>query len=135
LGIVFQQLNLIPCLTVRDNLAFQARIAGRFDPAWQDELILRLGLTGVTGRYPEQLSGGQQQRVAIGRAIAARPRLLLADEPTGNLDEATGDEVLKLALDLVAATGCAFLMATHSLRLAKKLDRQVTLTSGVLAKP
>ena len=65
--------------------------------------------------------------------MAARPRLLLADEPTGNLDEATGDEVLKLALDLVAATGCAFLMATHSLRLATKLDRQVTLTSGVLA--
>jgi putative ABC transport system ATP-binding protein len=135
LGIVFQQLNLIPSLTVRDNLAFQARIAGRFDPAWQDELISRLGLKGLTDRYPEHLSGGQQQRVAIGRAIAARPRLLLADEPTGNLDEATGDEVLKLALDLVAATGCAFLMATHSIRLARKLDRQVTLTSGALAKP
>jgi putative ABC transport system ATP-binding protein len=135
LGIVFQQLNLIPSLTVRDNLAFQTRIAGRFDPAWQDELILRLGLKGLTGRYPEQLSGGQQQRVAIGRAIAARPRLLLADEPTGNLDETTGDEVLKLALELVAVTGCAFLMATHSMRLAAKLDRQVTLTSGVLAKP
>ena len=134
LGIVFQQLNLIPSLTVRDNLAFQARIAGRFDAVWQDELIVRLGLQRVTDRYPEQLSGGQQQRVAIGRAMAARPRLLLADEPTGNLDEATGDEVLKLALDLVAATGCAFLMATHSLRLARKLDRQVTLTSGVLAK-
>jgi putative ABC transport system ATP-binding protein len=133
LGIVFQQLNLIPSLTVFNNLAFQARIAGRFDAPWQDELIVRLGLQGVTDRYPEQLSGGQQQRVAIGRAMAARPRLLLADEPTGNLDEATGDEVLKLALDLVAATGCAFLMATHSLRLAKKLDRQVTLTSGVLA--
>ena len=135
LGIVFQQLNLIPSLTVRDNLAFQARIAGRFDPAWQDELILRLGLIGLTGRYPEQLSGGQQQRVAIGRAIAARPRLLLADEPTGNLDEATADEVLKLALDLVAVTGCAFLMATHSMRLATKLARQVTLTFGVLANP
>jgi putative ABC transport system ATP-binding protein len=133
LGIVFQQLNLIPSLTVRDNLAFQARIAGRFDAAWQDELIVRLGLQRVTDRYPEQLSGGQQQRVAIGRAMAARPRLLLADEPTGNLDEATGDEVLKLALDLVAATDCAFLMATHSLRLASKLDRQVTLTSGGLA--
>ena len=119
---------------MRDNLAFQARIAGRFDAVWQDELIVRLGLQRVTDRYPEQLSGGQQQRVAIGRAMAARPRLLLADEPTGNLDEATGDEVLKLALDLVAATGCAFLMATHSLRLARKLDRQVTLTSGVLAK-
>jgi putative ABC transport system ATP-binding protein len=135
LGIVFQQLNLIPSLTVRDNLAFQARIAGRFDPAWQEELILRLGLKDITDRYPENLSGGQQQRVAIGRAIAARPRLLLADEPTGNLDEATGDEVLNLALDLVTATGCTFLMATHSRRLAAKLNRQVTLTSGVLANP
>ena len=135
LGIVFQQLNLIPSLTVRDNLAFQARIAGRFDPAWQDELILRLGLKALIGRYPEQLSGGQQQRVAIGRAIAVRPRLLLADEPTGNLDEATGDEVLKLLLDLVAVTGCAFLMVTHSMRLAAKLDRRVTLSSGVLAMP
>lgn len=133
LGIVFQQLNLIPSLTVQDNLAFQARITGRLDAAWHEELIERLGLQGLTGRYPEQLSGGQQQRVAVGRAMAARPRLLLADEPTGNLDEATGDEVLKLALDLVHATGCAFLMATHSLRLAKRLDRQVTLTSGVLA--
>jgi putative ABC transport system ATP-binding protein len=133
LGIVFQQLNLIPSLTVFHNLAFQARIAGRFDAAWQDELIARLALQGLTDRYPEQLSGGQQQRVAIGRAMASRPRLLLADEPTGNLDEATGDEVLKLALDLVAATGSAFLLATHSLRLAKKLDRQVILSSGVLA--
>ena len=81
-------------------------------------------------RYPEQLSGGQQQRVAIGRAIAARPRLLLADEPTGNLDEATGDDFIKLALELVAATGCAFLMVTHSKRLAARLERQVALSSG-----
>jgi putative ABC transport system ATP-binding protein len=135
LGIVFQQLNLIPSLTVGHNLAFQARIAGRFDRAWHDELIFRLGLEGLAGRYPEQLSGGQQQRLAIGRAIAARPRLVLADEPTGNLDEATGDEVLKLALELVAATGCAFLMVTHSMRLATKLDCRLTLTSGVLAEP
>jgi putative ABC transport system ATP-binding protein len=133
LGIVFQQLNLIPSLTVRDNLAFQARIAERFDSAWQTELISRLGLQTLIDRYPEQLSGGQQQRVAIGRAMAARPRLLLADEPTGNLDEATADEVLNLALELVATTGCGFVMATHSPRLARKLDRHVTLTSGVLA--
>ncbi len=116
LGIVFQQFNLIPSLTIGDNLAFQARIAGRFDPAWQDELICRLGLKSLTARYPEQLSVGQQQRVAIGRALAPRPRLLLADEPTGNLDEASGDDVLKLALELVAATGCAFLMVTRALR-------------------
>jgi putative ABC transport system ATP-binding protein len=71
--------------------------------------------------------------VAIGRTLAGRPRLLLADEPTGNLDEATGDEVLALALELVAEAGCAFLMVTHSARLAARLDRQVTLTAGVIA--
>lgn len=134
-GIVFQQFNLIPSLTVSDNLAFQARIAGRFDAAWFDELIDRLGLSGLEGRYPEQLSGGQQQRVAIGRALAVKPRLLLADEPTGNLDKATGDEVLALALDLVSRSGSAFLMATHSTRLAARLDRQVRLASGALVAP
>jgi putative ABC transport system ATP-binding protein len=132
LGLIFQQFNLIPSLTVADNLAFQARIAGRFDPQWQQELIRRLGLDALLDRYPEQLSVGQQQRVAIGRALAGRPRLVLADEPTGNLDEATGDEVLRLALELVVRTGCAFLMVTHSSRLASRLDRQVTLASGAL---
>ncbi len=132
LGIVFQQFNLIPSLTVADNLAFQARIAGRFDPDWQGELTERLGLAGLTARYPEQLSGGQQQRVAVGRALASRPRLLLADEPTGNLDEATGDAVLTLALELVAASGCAFLMATHSARLAARLGRRALLSGGGL---
>ena len=132
LGIVFQQFNLIPSLTVADNLAFQARIAGRFDPDWQGELTRRLGLAELVARYPEQLSGGQQQRVAVGRALASRPRLLLADEPTGNLDEATGDAVLTLALELVAATGCAFLMATHSARLAARLGRRALLSGGGL---
>ncbi len=133
LGIVFQQFNLIPSLTVADNLAFQARIAGRFDSDWQGELTRRLGLAELVARYPEQLSGGQQQRVAVGRALASRPRLLLADEPTGNLDEATGDAVLTLALELVAATGCAFLMATHSARLAARLGRRALLSGGGLA--
>ena len=132
LGIVFQQFNLIPSLTVADNLAFQARIAGRFDPDWQGELTRRLGLAELVARYPEQLSGGQQQRVAVGRALASRPRLLLADEPTGNLDEATGDAVLTLALELVATTGCAFLMATHSARLAARLGRRALLSGGGL---
>ena len=132
LGIVFQQFNLIPSLTVANNLAFQARIAGRFDPDWQGELTRRLGLAELVARYPEQLSGGQQQRVAVGRALASRPRLLLADEPTGNLDEATGDAVLTLALELVAATGCAFLMATHSARLAARLGRRALLSGGGL---
>lgn len=133
IGIVFQQFNLVPSLTVAGNLAFQARIAERFDAVWHDELLSRLGLSGLEHRYPEQLSGGQQQRVAIGRALAIRPRLLIADEPTGNLDEATGDEVLALALDLIRRTGCGFLMVTHSSRLAARLDRQVVLSSGLLA--
>jgi putative ABC transport system ATP-binding protein len=133
LGLVFQQFNLIPSLNVDDNLAFQARIAGRHDAAWQAELIERLGLGGLLKRYPEQLSGGQQQRVAIGRALAIKPLLVLADEPTGNLDETTADEVLALARDLVTRTGCGFLMVTHSARLAATLDRRVNLSAGLIA--
>src|ERR1700716_584650 len=133
LGLVFQQFNLIPSLNVRDNLVFQSRIAGRHDAAWHDELVERLGLGGLLHRYPEQLSGGQQQRVAIGRALATKPLLLLADEPTGNLDEATADDGLALARDLVARTGCGFLMVTHSARLAATLDRQINLHAGLIA--
>jgi putative ABC transport system ATP-binding protein len=133
LGLVFQQYNLIPSLKVADNLAFQARIAGRFDTEWQRELTERLGLAAVLDRYPEQLSGGQQQRVAIGRALASRPALLLADEPTGNLDEATADEVVTLMTELVARTGCSLLMVTHSPRLAGLLGRRVHLTGGRIA--
>jgi putative ABC transport system ATP-binding protein len=132
LGLVFQQFNLIPSLNVADNLAFQARIAGRHDAAWHAELTERLGLGKLLKRYPEQLSGGQQQRVAIGRALATKPLLLLADEPTGNLDEATADDVIALTRDLVARTGCGFLMVTHSARLAATLDRRVTLHAGLL---
>ena len=130
LGLVFQQFNLIPSLTVEDNLIFQSRIAGRHDAAWHDELVERLGLGNFLKRYPEQLSGGQQQRVAIGRALAVKPLLLLADEPTGNLDEDTADEVLALARDLVTRSGCGFLMVTHSARLAATLDRRVNLHAG-----
>ena len=130
LGLVFQQFNLIPSLSVDDNLSFQSRIAGKHDAKWHAELVERLGLSALLRRYPEQLSGGQQQRVAIGRALATKPALLLADEPTGNLDEDTADGVLALARDLVARTGCGFLMVTHSARLAATLDRQVTLHAG-----
>jgi putative ABC transport system ATP-binding protein len=133
LGLVFQQFNLIPSLSVRDNLAFQSRIAGRHDGAWQNELAERLGLAGLLDRYPEQLSGGQQQRVAIGRALAVKPLLLLADEPTGNLDEATADDVLALTRDLVAQTGRGLLMVTHSTRLAATLDRHIHLSAGLIA--
>ena len=133
LGLVFQQFNLIPSLSVEDNLKFQSRLADRHDAAWHAELVERLGLADLLRRYPEQLSGGQQQRVAIGRALAPKPLLLLADEPTGNLDEDTADEVLALARDLVARSGCGFLMVTHSARLAATLDRQVTLHAGLIA--
>jgi len=129
-GLVFQQFNLIPSLDVAANLAFQARLAGSHDPAWTAHLAQVLGLSALLGRYPEQLSGGQQQRVAIGRTLAAHPQLVLADEPTGNLDEATGDAVLDLMLRLVAETGAALLMVTHSPRLANRLDRRVTLSAG-----
>lgn len=132
-GLVFQQFNLIPSLDVAANLAFQARLAGRLDPAWQAELTEALGLSACLHRYPEQLSGGQQQRVAIGRTLAARPRLVLADEPTGNLDEATGDSVIKLLLQLVDRTGAGLLMVTHSMRLAGRLDGRLHLSAGRLA--
>ncbi|RYE38445.1 MAG: ABC transporter ATP-binding protein, partial [Hyphomicrobiales bacterium] len=113
LGLVFQQFNLVPSLKVKDNLVFQARLAGREDAAWEKELADRLGIAELLERYPEQLSGGQQQRVAIGRALAVKPLLLLADEPTGNLDEATADIVVRLMRDLVSRSGCGLLMVTH----------------------
>ena len=133
IGLVFQQFNLIPSLDVAANLAFQARLAHRLDPAWQEELTARLGLCDLLARYPEALSGGQQQRVAIGRALAARPGLILADEPTGNLDEATGDAVMALLLDLVGSTGASLLLVTHSRRLAALTDARATLRAGTLA--
>jgi putative ABC transport system ATP-binding protein len=133
IGLIFQQFNLIPSLDVAANLAFQARIAGRFDADWQAELVARLGLKDLLARYPEQLSGGQQQRVAVGRALAGRPGLILADEPTGNLDEVTGDAVMALLVDLIAATGAALLMVTHSERLAGRLDDRARLRGGRLA--
>ncbi len=129
-ALVFQQFNLIPSLDVAANIAFHARLAGRDDPEWQRRLAEQLGLANILRRYPEQLSGGQQQRVAIGRALAARPHLILADEPTGNLDEATGDNVLDVMLSLVSETGAALLMATHSQRLAGRLDRRLHLHAG-----
>lgn len=132
-GVVFQQFNLIPSLDVAANLAFHARLSEREDAAWTNHLTERLGLSAFVDRFPEQLSGGQQQRVAIGRTLAARPKLVLADEPTGNLDEATGDAVMDLLLELVAETGAGLLMVTHSMRLAARLDRQVGLRGGVLA--
>ena len=127
LGLVFQQFNLIPSLNVEDNLVFQSRIAGRHDAVWHAELVERLGLGGLLKRYPEQLSGGQQQRVAIGRALAVKPLLLLADEPTGNLDPNTADHVFNALMQLVKATRVAMLIATHNMELAGRMDRRVSL--------
>ena len=132
-GVVFQQFNLIPSLKVRDNIAFQARFAGRFDPDWTADLTARLGLTEQLNKYPEQLSGGQQQRVAIARTLAPRPRLVLADEPTGNLDEATAANVLDILLKLVAETGAGLLMVTHSTALAGRMSRRLHLRAGLVA--
>lgn len=130
LSLVFQQFNLIPSLTVAQNLSVHAKLAGRHDPDWIALLADRMGLTDLLTRFPEHLSGGQQQRVAIGRAMASKPRLLLADEPTGNLDETASAVVLDLMLSLVADTGAALLLVTHSQDIAARLDRRAHLTGG-----
>ncbi|UWU17580.1 ABC transporter ATP-binding protein (plasmid) [Rhizobium sullae] len=132
-GLVFQHFNLIPSLDVAANISFHAKLAGRHNPAWERQLVENLGIQALLARYPEQLSGGQQQRVAIGRTLAARPPLVLADEPTGNLDEATGDAVLAIMLSLTKSAGAALLMVTHSSRLAQKLNRNVHLSGGKIA--
>jgi putative ABC transport system ATP-binding protein len=129
-GIVFQQFNLIPSLDAAANLSFQARLAGRHDRERTEALIERLGLAEHRDKYPEQLSGGQQQRVAIGRALAGRPGLVLADEPTGNLDEDTGARVMDLMLELVSESGASLLIVTHSAHLAARTDRRAHLAHG-----
>ena len=129
LGLVFQQFNLIPSLSVEDNLAFQSRIAGKHDAAWQAELIERLGLGTLLKRYPEQLSGGQQQRVAIGRALATKPTLLLADEPTGNLDAANQEIVAEL-LENLHKNGHTIVMVTHDPEMASLAQRKIALSHG-----
>jgi putative ABC transport system ATP-binding protein len=132
-GLVFQQFNLIPSLNVAANIAFHAQLSGRHDKIWAATIIAKLGLHDLLARYPEQLSGGQQQRVAIGRTLAAKPQLVLADEPTGNLDEATGDAVLDLMLSMVKDAGSTLIMATHSQRLASRLDGQLKLHAGLIS--
>ncbi len=132
-GVVFQQFNLIPSLSVGANIAFQARLAGRHDADWCAALARRLGLEAHLAAYPEQLSGGQQQRVAIARTLAARPALVLADEPTGNLDETTAEAVLDAMLSLVTETGAALLVVTHSAQVAGRMQRRAVLRGGVIA--
>ncbi|MBT5821273.1 MAG: ABC transporter ATP-binding protein [Rhodobacteraceae bacterium] len=132
-GIIFQQFNLIPSLRIDSNIAFQAHLAGRYDADWCAKLATRMGLSAHLEKYPEALSGGQQQRVAIARALAAKPALILADEPTGNLDEETAQTVLTLLLEITRETNTALLMVTHSATHAGALDQQLTLRSGKIA--
>lgn len=130
IGLVFQQFNLIPSLTVGENIAFHAELAERRPDV--APLAERLGIGAQLSKYPEALSGGQQQRAAIARVLAMRPALILADEPTGNLDEETGDRVLDLLLAETREAGAALLMVTHSVRLAARLDRELVLSQGRL---
>jgi putative ABC transport system ATP-binding protein len=132
-GVIFQQFNLIPSMTIAANIAFHARLAGRSDEKRNAHLAKVLGLAEQISKYPEQLSGGQQQRVAIARTLAARPALILADEPTGNLDEDTATEVIDQMQNLVAETGAALMMVTQSRALATRMGRQLHLSHGVLS--
>ncbi len=132
IGVVFQQFNLVPSLTVEANISFHARLGGGFDPAWAAHVAAEIGLADHMDKYPEALSGGQQQRVAIARTLTARPKLILADEPTGNLDEDTADKVISLMLASASEIGAAVLMVTHSQRLAARMGRRLVLSHGVL---
>lgn len=129
-GVIFQQFNLIPSLDVAANIAFQARLSGKQDPQRADALSEALGLTEQLRKYPEALSGGQQQRVAIARTLMAQPDLVLADEPTGNLDESTAEDVLRQMLDLVQQTGAALMVVTHSTNVAQRMKRVLHLSRG-----
>lgn len=136
LGIVFQAFHLIPTLTAWENVALPLELAGLrgTQEAYQQALerLRAVGLQDKAERYPEQLSGGEQQRVAIARALVHRPALILADEPTGNLDSRTGEAVFELLLEQVEASQGSLLMVTHSDHLARRLDRTVRMVDGQL---
>ncbi|TVP93092.1 MAG: ABC transporter ATP-binding protein [Thioalkalivibrio sp.] len=136
MGIVFQAFHLIPTLTALENVALPLELSGTARGAAARELahaqLERVGLANKPDRHPEQLSGGEQQRVAIARALVHRPILILADEPTGNLDSRTGDAVFQLLLDQVQDSGAALLMVTHSEALAARLDRTLRMVDGRL---
>jgi putative ABC transport system ATP-binding protein len=135
-GFVFQFFNLIPTLTVGENVALPLELLGEQDAAARQrgaELLEAVGLGGVSSRFPETLSGGEQQRAAIARALAHRPALLLADEPTGNLDEDTGDRIIELLTALARQQGTTLLLVTHSNRVAAAADRVLRLSHGRLA--
>ena len=131
IGYVFQSYHLIPTLTALENVAVPLELAG--EPHALERagaLLAEVGLAGRAHHYPVQLSGGEQQRVAVARAVCRRPRLLLADEPTGNLDSATGKQIIELLVDLHRNLGSTLVLVTHDGALAAHADRVVTLRDG-----
>jgi putative ABC transport system ATP-binding protein len=133
IGIVFQSFHLLPSLSALDNVALPLQMAGRADAAARAAALLeRVGLAERAHHLPSQLSGGEQQRVAIARALVHRPRLLLADEPTGNLDDQSGEAVRQLLFELNAEAGTTLVLVTHDLAFAARCDRVMRLHEGVL---
>ena len=134
MGVVFQSFHLIPTLTALENVAVPLEIAGEADAFGRARVELgRVGLGSRAGHYHSQLSGGEQQRVALARASVSRPKLLLADEPTGNLDTANGAAIMDLLFDLRDAHGATLVMVTHAAELAARCDRVLKLADGLLA--
>jgi putative ABC transport system ATP-binding protein len=130
MGFVFQFFNLIPTLSVLENVLLPAELAGLRQRARALELLERVGLDDRPETFPDQLSGGEQQRVAIARALVRDPRLVLADEPTGNLDDATGASVMELLDSVTRGSGKTLLLVTHSRELAALADRELTIEAG-----
>ncbi len=131
IGFIFQAFNLIPTLTTAENIALPSRLAGRkVDPGWFDLVVSTVGLVDRLDHRPSELSGGQQQRVAVARALAARPEIIFADEPTGNLDSHSGAEVLTFMQRAVAEFGQTIVMVTHDPVAAARADRAVFLSDG-----
>ena len=128
LGFVFQAFHVLPHLSVAENVSLPLRLQGRLDPARVDQVLADVGLGGLGQRLPAQLSGGQLQRVAIARAVVHAPGLILADEPTGNLDPTTADKVMRVLREQVREAGSACLLVTHSLAAAQAADRVLRLT-------
>jgi len=133
-SLVFQQFHLIATINIADNIRFQAALCQRYDAEYESLLIDRLGLIQQLKKFPHQLSRGQQQRVAIARSLLHRPALVLADEPTGNLDEQSSLEVMSLFSSLVKDTGSSLLMVTHSRDMADYLDQSVLLHNGKIGE-
>ncbi|HLW89952.1 MAG TPA: ABC transporter ATP-binding protein [Roseiarcus sp.] len=130
-GIVFQSFHLIPTMTALENVAAPLELAGAEDAfARAEDELAAVGLADRLAHYPAQLSGGEQQRVALARALAPRPAILVADEPTGNLDEATGRAIIDLLFELKVQRGATLVLVTHDAELAARCDRTIRLRSG-----